>query len=75
MANLKEINFNLTKGKLMAIVGPVGSGKSSLISALIGEMQCMKGEVNIDGSVAYVAQQAWIQNAKLKVNFIHIKSL
>uniref|UniRef100_A0A8C9SYZ2 Multidrug resistance-associated protein 1-like n=1 Tax=Scleropages formosus TaxID=113540 RepID=A0A8C9SYZ2_SCLFO len=57
-------------GSLVAVVGAVGSGKSSLISALLGEMHNLKGYINIQGSLAYVPQQAWIQNATLKDNIL-----
>uniref|UniRef100_A0A8C1UB62 Multidrug resistance-associated protein 1 n=1 Tax=Cyprinus carpio TaxID=7962 RepID=A0A8C1UB62_CYPCA len=57
-------------GALVAVVGHVGSGKSSLLSALLGEMQKQEGYVSIKGSVAYVPQQAWIQNATLKDNIL-----
>ena len=53
----------------------VGSGKSSLVSALLGEMTKMEGRVSIDGSVAYVAQTAWIINASLKDNILMAKPL
>ncbi|XP_040171084.1 multidrug resistance-associated protein 1-like isoform X2 [Anopheles arabiensis] len=67
---LKNINLALRRGKLSAVVGGVGTGKSSLISALLGEMEKMKGSVNTDGSIAYVPQQAWIQNATLRDNIL-----
>ncbi|XP_055597196.1 multidrug resistance-associated protein 1-like isoform X2 [Uranotaenia lowii] len=67
---LKNINLTLAKGKLSAVVGSVGTGKSSLISAILGEMEKIKGTVNTDGSIAYVPQQAWIQNATLKENIL-----
>ena len=44
--------------------------QSSLLSALLGEMEKLSGNVNISGSLAYVSQQAWIQNAKLKDNIL-----
>ena len=65
---LKNINLKVKKGNLTAIVGSVGSGKTSVVSTLLGEMQRIKGTVNVDGSIAYVPQQAWIQNATLKGN-------
>ena len=65
---LKNINMPVKRGNLSAVVGPVGSGKTSLISALLGEMEKIGGEVNIDGGIAYVPQQAWIQNATLQDN-------
>ncbi|KAF9402383.1 Canalicular multispecific organic anion transporter 2, partial [Entomortierella beljakovae] len=53
---------------LTAIVGRVGQGKTSLLSALIGEMYRRQGTVRIRGRIAYAAQQAWIINASLKDN-------
>ncbi|XP_026057392.1 multidrug resistance-associated protein 1-like isoform X1 [Carassius auratus] len=67
---LKRINVRIPEGALVAVVGHVGSGKSSLLSALLGEMQKQEGSVSIKGSVAYVPQQAWIQNASLKDNIL-----
>uniref|UniRef100_A0A8C0HFU4 Multidrug resistance-associated protein 1 n=1 Tax=Chelonoidis abingdonii TaxID=106734 RepID=A0A8C0HFU4_CHEAB len=65
-----SINFTVPEGSLIAIVGQVGCGKSSLLSALLGEMDKREGYVAVKGSVAYVPQQAWIQNAALKDNII-----
>lgn len=67
---LRNINLKVKKGNLTAIVGQVGSGKTSVISALLGEMEKVKGNVNVDGRVAYVPQQAWIQNATLQDNIL-----
>ena len=53
----------------------VGSGKSSLVSALLGEMTKVEGRVSVDGSVAYVAQTAWIINATLKDNVLMGRAL
>ena len=55
-------------GKLVAVVGAVGAGKSSLISAMLGEMDKLTGSVNLNGRLAYVPQQAWIQNCTLRDN-------
>ena len=67
---LKNLNFIIKKGSLTAVVGRVGSGKSSLLSALLGEMQKTNGFVNMDSSVAYVSQHAWIRNMSLKKNIL-----
>ncbi|XP_028989328.1 ATP-binding cassette sub-family C member 3 isoform X2 [Betta splendens] len=67
---LHNINVMVPQGSLLAVVGHVGCGKSSLISALLGEMEKLEGEVSIQGSVAYVPQQAWIQNATLRDNIL-----
>lgn len=65
----------MKKANLAAIVGTVGSGKSSLISALLGEMDKLSGRVNTTGKIAYVSQQAWIQNATLQDNILFGKPL
>ncbi|XP_043526935.1 multidrug resistance-associated protein 1 isoform X6 [Frieseomelitta varia] len=72
---LRNINLHVEQGQLIAVVGTVGSGKSSLLSALLGEMDKISGRVNTKGSIAYVSQQAWIQNASLQDNVLFGKSL
>uniref|UniRef100_A0A674D3X8 ABC-type glutathione-S-conjugate transporter n=1 Tax=Salmo trutta TaxID=8032 RepID=A0A674D3X8_SALTR len=67
---LMRINVRVKKGSLVAVVGHVGSGKSSLLSAMLGETEKRSGRVSVKGSVAYVPQQAWIQNATLKDNIV-----
>ncbi|KAM6175201.1 ATP-binding cassette sub-family C member 3 isoform 2-T2 [Erethizon dorsatum] len=67
---LHSLNIQIQKGALVAVVGPVGSGKSSLVSALLGEMEKLEGTVSVKGSVAYVPQQAWIQNCTLQENVL-----
>uniref|UniRef100_A0A803TLA6 Multidrug resistance-associated protein 1 n=1 Tax=Anolis carolinensis TaxID=28377 RepID=A0A803TLA6_ANOCA len=67
---LNNINFAVPEHRLVAVVGQVGCGKSSLLSALLGEMEKREGLVSLKGSVAYVPQQAWIQNATLKENIL-----
>ena len=67
---LKGIDLEVKKTSLVAVVGVVGSGKSSLLSAMLGEMQRTEGEVNVTGKVAYVSQQAWIQNMTLRDNIL-----
>lgn len=58
---LKGINVEIPRGQLVAIVGAVGAGKTSLLQGLIGEMRRTAGTVEFGGSVAYCAQTAWIQ--------------
>ena len=54
----------------VAVIGTIGSGKSSLLSALLGNMVRHEGEANVCGKVAYVPQQAWIRNATLRNNIL-----
>ncbi|ULT79395.1 hypothetical protein L3Y34_010196 [Caenorhabditis briggsae] len=72
-ATLHDISLNVKRGQLVAIVGRVGSGKSSLLHALLGEMNKIAGHVHVNGSVAYVPQQAWIQNMSLQNNILFNK--
>uniref|UniRef100_A0A8C1M1U9 ABC-type glutathione-S-conjugate transporter n=1 Tax=Cyprinus carpio TaxID=7962 RepID=A0A8C1M1U9_CYPCA len=67
---LKRISVRVPCGSLVAVVGHVGSGKSSLLSAMLGETEKRSGAVSVKGSVAYVPQQAWIQNASLQDNIL-----
>ncbi|XP_068424094.1 ATP-binding cassette sub-family C member 2 [Clinocottus analis] len=67
---LKNVSLDIKPGRLVAVVGAVGSGKSSLMSALLGEMYSTKGFINIQGSMAFVPQQAWIQNSTLRDNVL-----
>nr|XP_043873402.1 multidrug resistance-associated protein 1 isoform X1 [Solea senegalensis] len=67
---LKRLNVCIPEGSLVAVVGHVGSGKSSLLSALLGEMDKLEGTVSVKGLVAYVPQQAWIQNSTLRENIV-----
>ncbi|XP_004644561.1 multidrug resistance-associated protein 6 isoform X1 [Octodon degus] len=65
---LHRINLTVPQGCLLAVVGPVGAGKSSLLSALLGELSKLEGSVSIQGPVAYVPQEAWVQNTSVVEN-------
>ncbi|KAL2087062.1 hypothetical protein ACEWY4_018121 [Coilia grayii] len=67
---LKRINVRVPRGSLVAVVGHVGCGKSSLLSAMLGDTERRSGSISVKGSVAYVPQQAWIQNATLHDNIL-----
>jgi hypothetical protein len=67
---LSNVNLNVSRGQLIAVVGRVGSGKSSLLNCLLGEMECLKGHVGLRGTVAYVPQQSWVQNETVRNNIV-----
>lgn len=67
---LSQIDIVVPFNSLTAVVGPVGCGKSSLMSAMLGNMEKLSGAVKVVNSVAYVPQQAWIQNATLRDNIL-----
>uniref|UniRef100_A0A8D0BHI1 ATP-binding cassette sub-family C member 6 n=1 Tax=Salvator merianae TaxID=96440 RepID=A0A8D0BHI1_SALMN len=63
-----RINLTIPHGSLCAVVGPVGAGKSSLLSALLGELQRMEGSLRMKGTVAFVPQKPWVQGATMEEN-------
>merc|ERR1719318_928733 len=67
---LSDLSFSVKKGELVAVVGCVGAGKSSLLSSLLGELSLLSGEVRVGPSRALVTQQAWIQNMTLRDNIL-----
>ncbi|PNJ62434.1 ABCC12 isoform 3, partial [Pongo abelii] len=67
---LHSISFVVRKGKILGICGNVGSGKSSLLAALLGQMQLQKGVVAVNGTLAYVSQQAWIFHGNVRENIL-----
>jgi len=67
---LENINVQIGSGQFVAVIGKVGSGKSSLLGAMLGEMHKINGSVGCKGKIAYVPQQAWLRNATLRDNIL-----
>eukprot|EP00750_Incisomonas_marina_P031430 INCI8140.1.p1 GENE.INCI8140.1~~INCI8140.1.p1 ORF type:complete len:1674 (+),score=297.41 INCI8140.1:503-5524(+) len=67
---LDGADFSVAAGELCVIIGRTGSGKSGLMSALIGDLPVDKGVVALNGSVAFAAQSPWIQNATVRDNIL-----
>ncbi|CAA7388821.1 unnamed protein product [Spirodela intermedia] len=67
---LRNVNVEIKKGSLAAVVGTVGSGKSSFLSCVLGEMHRISGKVRVCGTTAYVAQTSWIQNGTIQENIL-----
>ncbi|NXC16423.1 MRP6 protein, partial [Corythaeola cristata] len=72
---LRRIDLTVPQGSLLAVVGQVGAGKSSLLSALLGELEKTDGCMTMKGTAAYVPQQAWIQNASVEDNILFGKEM
>ncbi|XP_071358347.1 ATP-binding cassette sub-family C member 9 isoform X8 [Trachinotus anak] len=72
LSTLSDINIRIPTGQLTMIVGQVGCGKSSLLLAMLGEMQTIDGRVYWSNknrySVAYAAQKSWLLNATVEEN-------
>ncbi|XP_031371482.1 ABC transporter C family member 5 [Punica granatum] len=67
---LSGIQLKVERGMRVAVCGMVGSGKSSFLSCILGEIPKMAGEVRICGSAAYVPQSAWIQSGNIEENIL-----
>ncbi|XP_056685318.1 ABC transporter C family member 3 [Spinacia oleracea] len=74
-AALKDINLKVSHGMKVGICGTVGSGKSSLLSCILGEMPRISGVVKLCGSKAYVAQSPWIQSGTVQENILFGKDM
>ncbi|KAI9202166.1 P-loop containing nucleoside triphosphate hydrolase protein [Polychytrium aggregatum] len=66
--SFEGLDVEIARGSLTAIVGRVGSGKSSLLTAVSGQMTKVQGTVHVNGKLAYCSQQPWIQAASIRAN-------
>ncbi|KAK9676888.1 hypothetical protein RND81_11G107900 [Saponaria officinalis] len=72
---LRGIDLEVTEGKKVAVCGPVGAGKSSLLQCILKEIPKISGNVIVDGSIAYVSQTAWIQSGTVRENILYGKPM
>ncbi|XP_023235793.1 multidrug resistance-associated protein 4-like isoform X3 [Centruroides sculpturatus] len=67
---LNGISLNMQSGELLIVIGPVGSGKTSLLMSLLGEIPITSGEVSVKGKISYASQESWVFNATIKENIL-----
>ena len=67
---IKKATFEVKKGALVGVAGAVGSGKTSLLAGLAGELSLTSGHFRQTGSVSFVSQSGWIFNASLRENIL-----
>jgi ATP-binding cassette, subfamily C (CFTR/MRP), member 1 len=73
---LKSIDLTIPREKLTVIVGPVGCGKSTLIKALLGEVPCMGGEVQVSSAeIGFCDQTPWHMNGTVQESIIGVSEL
>ncbi|XP_043708542.1 ABC transporter C family member 3-like [Telopea speciosissima] len=72
---LKDLNFQVYHGMRVAVCGSVGSGKSSLLSCILGEVPKISGTIKLNGTKAYVSQSPWIQSGKIVDNILFGKEM
>lgn len=72
---LSEISFKVRPKELVLIVGPVASGKTSLLISLLGELNIVSGSISVKGSVSFASEDPWIISGTIKENILMGKTL
>ncbi|XP_035459714.1 ATP-binding cassette sub-family C member 4 isoform X3 [Scophthalmus maximus] len=72
---LQNVSFTVKPEQLLAVIGPVGAGKSSLLSAILGELSQESGVVKVKGELTYTSQQPWILPGTIRSNILFGKEL
>lgn len=67
---LADISFSITDPQLFAVIGPVGSGKSSLLNVILSELPVSEGDVHISGKVSFSAQEPWLFSGNVRQNIL-----
>ncbi|EYB87407.1 hypothetical protein Y032_0263g589 [Ancylostoma ceylanicum] len=67
---VRNLSFEAKPGDLVAVIGPVGAGKSSLLSSLLCEARRVSGTLSISGKVAYCSQDSWIFSGTIRENIL-----
>ncbi|KEH25773.1 putative xenobiotic-transporting ATPase [Medicago truncatula] len=68
--SLRNINLDVRHGQKVAICGEVGSGKSTILATILGEVSKTKGTIDVHGKFGYVSQTAWIQTGTIRENIL-----
>ncbi|KAK9091885.1 hypothetical protein Syun_026796 [Stephania yunnanensis] len=72
---LRDLNVQVRRGMKVAVCGTVGSGKSSFLASILGEVPKVSGSVKLSGTKAFVAQSPWIQSGKIEENILFGKEM
>ncbi|XP_022166661.1 multidrug resistance-associated protein 4-like isoform X2 [Myzus persicae] len=67
---LRHINLTVRSGQLVAIIGPVGAGKSSLMQAILRELPLSEGRISVSGVVSYATQEPWLFVGSVQKNIL-----
>uniref|UniRef100_A0A1L8DV41 Putative peptide exporter abc superfamily protein n=2 Tax=Nyssomyia neivai TaxID=330878 RepID=A0A1L8DV41_9DIPT len=67
---LQDVSLQIKQATLMAIIGPVGAGKSSLIQAILGELPSSSGAIDVNGVVSYASQEPWLFSGSIRQNIL-----
>ncbi|KAI4466022.1 atp-binding cassette sub-family c [Holotrichia oblita] len=67
---LDNMTLTVERGQTVGIIGPVGSGKSSFLHAVLGELHLISGDMMVNGSVSYASQEPWVFAATIRQNIV-----
>uniref|UniRef100_H2YL86 ATP-binding cassette, sub-family C (CFTR/MRP), member 4 n=1 Tax=Ciona savignyi TaxID=51511 RepID=H2YL86_CIOSA len=70
MATLQDITLKVEPGQLLAVIGPVGSGKSSFLNAILRELPASSGTAKVVGQVTYAGQVPWVFSGSIRENIL-----
>eukprot|EP01064_Diplonema_japonicum_P002512 TRINITY_DN1159_c0_g4_i6.p1 TRINITY_DN1159_c0_g4~~TRINITY_DN1159_c0_g4_i6.p1 ORF type:complete len:1279 (+),score=372.04 TRINITY_DN1159_c0_g4_i6:69-3905(+) len=68
--NLKVNNFRVNKGSTCGVVGPVGSGKSTMIQSILGDTNMLSGQVMLEEQIGYVPQKSFVICGTIEDNIV-----
>ena len=69
-AAFQDVSMSATCGQLVGITGPIGSGKTSLLMSILGELPISSGHISCTGKMAYVSQTPWVYSGTVRENIV-----
>ncbi|GAA6216134.1 multidrug resistance-associated protein 4-like [Lates japonicus] len=73
--SLEKVSVTVKSQQLLTVIGPVGAGKSSLLSAILGELPCDTGTMKVKGQLTYASQQPWVFPGTIRSNILFGREL
>lgn len=70
---IKKVDLDIQTGRICAVVGVVGSGKSTLFEVILGELELDSGVVKVNGSISYASQQPWLFEGTIEQNILFVE--
>ncbi|XP_048505771.1 probable multidrug resistance-associated protein lethal(2)03659 isoform X1 [Athalia rosae] len=67
---LSNLNVTIEHGQLVAIIGAVGSGKSSLVQTILRELPLKSGSIKVNGQIAFASQEPWLFSSSIRQNIL-----